>query len=440
MEVFMKKLFCLLVLSAMVLSSVAVFADEEIDAKVPENSIESVKADSIETKSEKALENDVTIKNTSNKVILDIKLLPRMQVIDSFAKVELKDENGISYGEKVEWVGGITEKLHFEYEVPEYTLGKTFRLYLVDGLSYIKYYDDVIYKGGYFDLTTYGYTDDKNEFIAGNSFAFDASPMYEHLIILYVEGRQIKLNPKAKLIDEIAMVPVKQTAEEMGIEVRYDEQYRSVVCLVGDKKVFFNLGSKYATFLDKDVFMPKECMDIDDVAYVPVRSLCEAFSAPVEAIDFGDHIDVCVGESETVKTYMSQFPVNNMNISSRTNYMVWVDKSDYRVRVYKGSKNKWKQLKAFPCAIGAPNSPTITGSFEYEYRVGSWDYPGYYVGPCLVFYGNYAIHSTLLRYDGTPYDNRVECMISHGCVRIHKEDINWLSANLPIGSRVYVTE
>ena len=52
-----------------------------------------------------------------------------------------------------------------------------------------------------------------------------------------------------------------------------------------------------------------------------------------------------------------------------------------------------------------------------------------------MFYGGYALHSTLLRYDNTPYDNRVETMISHGCVRLHKSDIDWIAARLPIGSR-----
>ncbi len=119
--------------------------------------------------------------------------------------------------------------------------------------------------------------------------------------------------------------------------------------------------------------------------------------------------------------------------------MVWIDKSNFRLHVYTGRKNKWVEEKSFPCAIGAPDSPTITGSFEYEYRVSRWDYPGYYVGPCLVFYGNYAIHSVLLYNDGTPYDNRTGVMISHGCVRLHKSDIDWLAANLPLGSRIYIT-
>jgi len=109
------------------------------------------------------------------------------------------------------------------------------------------------------------------------------------------------------------------------------------------------------------------------------------------------------------------------------------------VRVYTGSKGRWEEVASFPCAIGAPGSPTITGSYEYQYRMDGWYYDGYYVGPCLVFHGNYALHSTLLRYNNTPYDDRTGVMISHGCIRLRKPDIDWIAARLPLKSRVYIT-
>ena len=204
--------------------------------------------------------------------------------------------------------------------------------------------------------------------------------------------------------------------------------------------MLFNVGTSYATIFGNDIYMSKECMMIDSTVFVPARSFADAAESSIEAIDFGDHIDVCIGKSQKADEYLSSIPVNKWGLSSKTNYLVWIDKSDYRVRVYMGSQYKWKPAASFPCAIGAPSTPTITGSFEYLYRVAGWYYDGYYVGPCLVFYGGYALHSTLLRYDNTPYDNRVETMISHGCVRLHKSDIDWIAARLPIGSRIYVTE
>ena len=75
--------------------------------------------------------------------------------------------------------------------------------------------------------------------------------------------------------------------------------------------------------------------------------------------------------------------------------------------------------KRISFALGAWNTPTITGQFEYIERT-EWDYPSYYVGPVLRFYNGYALHSTLLYYNGTEYDGRVGVNISHGCVRLHQ--------------------
>ncbi len=236
------------------------------------------------------------------------------------------------------------------------------------------------------------------------------------------------------------MVPVMAVAEALGLNARYDEKYNSVVCEIGDDQAIFNMDTAYATIFGEDLYLPRICEFIDETAYVPVRPLAEAFGSSIETFDFGDHIDVCLGASEKVREYRNKIPVNKWGISSRTNYLVWIDKSDYRVRVYTGSQYKWEEAASFSCAIGAPGSPTPTGSYEYQYRMDGWYYNGYYVGPCLVFYGNYALHSTLLGYNGVPYDNRTGVMISHGCIRLKKPDIDWIAARLPYKSRVYITE
>ncbi len=413
----MKKFVSIFMCVVMMFSMVSVFADEIV-------------AETVETLDE----------GMSNKVTIEFKMLPRMVVVDSFAKVKLSAQDGTVLGEKVEWVGGITKELIFEFDVPEYKLGEGFVLTLQDGLEYIKYYDDVFRKNDTVKLDTYGFVNENGEYIKGDKFSFDACPMYDKGIVLYVEGRQIKLSPYGRLIDDITMVPVRPVAEAMGLDVRYDEEYNSVVCSIGDKQAIFNVGLKYATFLGEDTFMPKECLEIEDTVFVPVRSLAEAFGCELSVPDFDDHLDILIGKSEIIEEELMKIPVNKEGIASRTNWLVWIDKSDYKVRVYNGSQYKWRQVAAFPCAIGAPNTPTITGSYEYEYKASRWTYPEYYVGPCLVFYGGYALHSTLLRYDGTPYDDRVGIKLSHGCIRLHKEDIGWIDANLPLKSRIYVTE
>lgn len=374
------------------------------------------------------------------QVTVNVTMIYKMKVTDSVAAFELCDANGEVIGEKVEWIGGVTKEFKMVFDLPSVNAGDKYKLRLKSGLNYIQYYDKMYGVGDEIELEAYGYRNENGEPCVSSEFSISACPLYEHAIVPYIAGVQLKLYPEARLINGVAMAPVRHVAEELGLKVRYDERYHSVVCEIDGKQAIFNVGTAYATIMGNDCFMPAPCEIIDDTAFVPIRTLAEAFDCTVEALDFGDHIDVCMSESPIVKEYYMNLPVNRWGISSRTNYMVWIDKSDFRVRVYQGSKGKWEEIKSFPCAIGAPGSPTITGSFEYEYRMPQWSYSGYYVGPCLVFYGNYAMHSTLIQYNGVPYDDRVGVMISHGCVRLHKSDIDWLDRNLPQKSRIYITE
>lgn len=376
----------------------------------------------------------------SNAITVSLSMVPRMKVTDSVAVLELCAADGTKLAEAEEWVGGITTNLEYKFNIPEYTVGQSFILRLKSGLEYLKYYDGTYGVGDDIKLQTYGYRDEAGAARVANSFSLDAGPLYEHAVVIYSEGNILSLSPDARLINGVTMVPVKAVGNAMGLIVRYDAAYNSVVCEIGDSQAIFNIGMAYATILGEDVYLPETCVEIDDTAFVPVRTLAEAFGSTVEAFEFGDHIDVCLSEATVVTEFMNRTPVNRWGISSRTAYLVWVDKSNYRVHVYTGSKNRWIEQKCFPCALGAPGTPTITGSFEYQYKASRWEYSGYYVGPCLVFHGGYALHSTLLRYDGTPYDNRVEVQISHGCIRLHKPDIDWLASYLPVGSRIYITE
>ena len=38
---------------------------------------------------------------------------------------------------------------------------------------------------------------------------------------------------------------------------------------------------------------------------------------------------------------------------------------------------------------------------------------------------------------GTPYANSIGSAVTHGCVRLHDEDIEWLYENVPVGTKVY---
>lgn len=171
--------------------------------------------------------------------------------------------------------------------------------------------------------------------------------------------------------------------------------------------------------------------------YLPLEDIAVYFACNLQSSVFEDTIYSSLTTS--VYTCKNYNYVNSRDITSKTDYLIWVSKSDYRVNVYLGSSGAWRYVTSFPCAIGASSSPTVEGSFEYYQYQPKWTYDAFYCGPIMRFYNGYALHSTLIRYDGTPYDNRVESKISHGCVRIRPDGINWLASYIPLGTRILVT-
>ena len=175
----------------------------------------------------------------------------------------------------------------------------------------------------------------------------------------------------------------------------------------------------------------------DAKPFVPLKDLAIYFACSYEESFSENGATVNISPSAYADPSINY--VNTRELESKTHYLVWVSKSDYKVRVYLGKNREWRFVKAFDCAIGAPKTPTIEGVFEYHQWQPRWYYDGYYCGPILRFYKGYAIHSTLIRYNGKPYDNRVGVKISHGCVRVRPEGIKWLSDYIPLGTTILVT-
>ena len=376
----------------------------------------------------------------ADSIDITIEMLKHPLVWDSFAKIEIYSTDGNLLASEREWVGGVTNEITLHFNVPQYTLGEAFNVKLVEGLNYIQYYDEKYSPGVKCTIQTYGYTDDNGNYIKGNSFTMTGDPIYKKAVVMYNQYGMMSLSPKARIIDGVTYVPVRAMAESLGLNVRYDSRYNSVAVGIGNKEIAYNIGSPVTNFFGTDSTMQGATRSIEGFVFVPVRSLADAFETGIEVLDFGDHIDVVLGKSQLVENYYQSFYVNQKKIGSKTNYLVWVSKSEYKVRAYKGQQGRWVPIAEFPCAIGAPGTPTITGQFEYFSRESSWDYPGYYVGPIMRFYNGYALHSTLRYYGGGEYDGRVGVQISHGCVRLHPSDITWLVNTIPLHSRIWVTE
>lgn len=238
--------------------------------------------------------------------------------------------------------------------------------------------------------------------------------------------------------DGNAMVPIKQLAEYIGFDVSFDTNYNTEVLALGSNYIFFNLGTKYTTAFGSDLYAASDTVMWGEYVYVSLRTFADIIGSTLDVTDYGESMTINMQNSTYVNEYFVNQPVNSWGINSRTEYMVWVSLSEYKVRLYHGRQYMWKLIHECPCAIGAPGTPTVTGSFEYQYKT-QWNYNGYYVGPCLVFYRGYALHSVLLRYNNTEYDGRTGVKISHGCVRMKKPDIDLIASKIPVGTRIYIT-
>ena len=130
--------------------------------------------------------------------------------------------------------------------------------------------------------------------------------------------------------------------------------------------------------------------------------------------------------------------VNIKGYSSTSKYLVWVSRLTQKVNIFEGSQRQWKLIHAFTCATGANTTPTVPGVFRYQYRMNKWDFDTYYVSRPMIFNGGHAFHTRTYRTNGTLLDPTIGRPVSHGCIRMYDQDVNWMWNNLPFGTTVVV--
>ncbi len=168
--------------------------------------------------------------------------------------------------------------------------------------------------------------------------------------------------------------------------------------------------------------------------------LCGITSVRSEACEINDGPEVLAAPPEP-----SPYPDVDafaQNFSSKTNYLILVDRGACMVYIYQGSQGNWNAVQYYTCCVGKKSTPTITGS----YTLGS---KGLYFNTqdghrCWYFsiiHGNYYFHSVL--YDRSPapvnvVDGTLGAQVSHGCIRLALEDSKWIYDNIPAGTTVYI--
>lgn len=328
------------------------------------------------------------------------------------------------------------------FVVDEYIAGEEFYIMFLNNIDCVEYQSEFHGINSKIQLKTYcDYYDENSRLIKGNKFSMTIYPIEQKKINFLHNSRTYETDYPIKLVDGncmISLVDVMNIFDLWEDKTFFDDTTGKLVILGEEKNVEMTLYSNNASN-GEEVILPTPPTRIDSLMYVPLRFACESLGAGVNALSENDELTVNVITTDGDFPQMDEF-ANSKNLTSRTNYLIWIDKSDFRVTVFVGSKNNWRAISSYPCSIGAVATPTITGEFEYYSRETRWSYPGYYCGPIMRFYGGYALHSTLIRYDGTDYDPRLEMMISHGCIRMHPSDIQYLWDTIPLYTRVYVTE
>lgn len=142
------------------------------------------------------------------------------------------------------------------------------------------------------------------------------------------------------------------------------------------------------------------------------------------------------------KPYEKEVWVNAKGYSSRSQYLLWINRAYQHVNVFQGSKGNWKLIKSFLVGTGAAGTPTPTGLTTVSYKsAGGWTTGTYTVRPVVGFYPGtgYAFHSRLC-YPGTDkeYDFSAGYPVSHGCIRMYKNDVKWIYNNVPVGTTVVI--
>lgn len=128
------------------------------------------------------------------------------------------------------------------------------------------------------------------------------------------------------------------------------------------------------------------------------------------------------------------------HLTSKTDYLLWIDLSRTRVYVLEYADEGWQLLRTLSCAVGDASHPTPSGTFEVSYKCASIGKEDLYLCRyALCFYGGYMLHSVLFSWGGEDIiDGRMDMRISHGCVRLRYEDSRWLYEAIPTGTTVFI--
>jgi hypothetical protein len=99
---------------------------------------------------------------------------------------------------------------------------------------------------------------------------------------LWMNGKEQPLEHSLKMQDGHVMISLREIFEMLGAKVSWNAEQYQVVAEKGDKKVTLQIGSKEATVNGVVTMFETAPVLIDNVTYVPIRYVSEAYGSQVE--------------------------------------------------------------------------------------------------------------------------------------------------------------
>ncbi len=318
--------------------------------------------------------------------------------------------------------------------VDAYSIGDTFTITPTAGAEKL-YYNGNVYTQTNPLLLTPEFSTENGSFTQ-KPISIEYVPYYQNAVNISYNGTELSFTAVPRHIGANIIAPIDELATALGLTYTLHDGAHKVssgsASIIADSAGNVSISGNAVT----PVVSP---MIISNKLFVPVELFASAFGFNLSLSQGDDKATLNIASTATQSSSLPANYVNSKGLSSQTDYLIWVSKSDYTVRVYLGSQGNWNEIKSFTCAIGAPKTPTCEGTYRYYQSQPKWDYGSYYVGPIMRFNGGYAIHSTLMYYSGVPKDNRVGMKLSLGCVRLRPEDINWLFYYVPLYTTIHIT-
>ncbi|MGI6212134.1 MAG: L,D-transpeptidase family protein [Anaerovoracaceae bacterium] len=127
--------------------------------------------------------------------------------------------------------------------------------------------------------------------------------------------------------------------------------------------------------------------------------------------------------------------------SSRTKYIIVVNRRNTKVLICKKYDGVWKPLHFWTCTVGKSSTPTPAGTFTIGYRGTHFgENHGYTCWYYTQITGSYLFHSVLYQ----PYsksaiqDGRLGGHYSHGCIRLYIGNAKWIYKHIPRHTKVII--